>query len=120
MIGSSSAPAGVEAAGIVNDKDPLKRIYDPGHPDADANGYVVMPNVNPVSEMVDLIDASRAYQANVRPRFRRPRPPSAKRSNCCDDDPGLSRHHPAIYPPAQPPASGPIAPSAIPPLHIRW
>jgi flagellar basal-body rod protein FlgC len=64
-IGASSAPAGVEAAGIVADKNPLRRIYDPGHPDADANGYVLMPNVNPVSEMVDLIDASRAYQANV-------------------------------------------------------
>jgi flagellar basal-body rod protein FlgC len=65
VIGSSSAPAGVEAAGIVDDKDPLRRVYDPGHPDADAEGYVLMPNVNPVSEMVDLIDASRAYQANV-------------------------------------------------------
>ena len=64
-IGGSAAPAGVEAAGIVADANPLRRIYDPGHPDADANGYVRMPNVNPVTEMVDLIDASRAYQANV-------------------------------------------------------
>ncbi len=64
-VGGASAPAGVEAAGIVADNNPLRRIYDPGHPDADANGYVLMPNVNPVTEMVDLIDASRAYQANV-------------------------------------------------------
>lgn len=64
-IGVNSAPAGVEAAGIVADKNPLRRVYDPGHPDANANGYVLMPNVNPVTEMVDLIDASRAYQANV-------------------------------------------------------
>jgi flagellar basal-body rod protein FlgC len=40
-------------------------VYDPGHPDADGQGYVSMPNVNPVSEMVDLISASRAYEANV-------------------------------------------------------
>jgi flagellar basal-body rod protein FlgC len=40
-------------------------VYDPGHPDANAQGYVAMPNVNPVTEMVDLISASRAYEANV-------------------------------------------------------
>ena len=44
---------------------PLKRIYDPGHPDADKNGYVTMPNVNTVTEMTDLISSSRAYEANV-------------------------------------------------------
>lgn len=65
VMGTSGAPAGVEAAGIVADNNPLRRVYDPGHPDANANGYVQMPNVNPVTEMVDLIDASRAYQANV-------------------------------------------------------
>ena len=57
VMGVNSAPAGAEAAGIVADANPLRRVYDPGHPDADANGYVQMPNVNPVSEMVDLIDA---------------------------------------------------------------
>ena len=41
------------------------RIYHPGHPDADGNGYVDMPNVNPVAEMVDLMAATRAYEANV-------------------------------------------------------
>lgn len=58
-------PAGVEVAAIVPDTTPLRRIYEPGNPDADATGYVTMPNVNPVTEMTDLIDASRAYQADV-------------------------------------------------------
>ena len=56
---------GVEVAGIAEDQTPLKRIYDPGHPDADAEGYVSMPNVDTVTEMVDLIGAQRAYEANV-------------------------------------------------------
>jgi flagellar basal-body rod protein FlgC len=57
---------GVQVAGIVQDTaTPLKRVYDPGHPDADAQGYVSMPNVDTVTEMVDLISASRAYEANV-------------------------------------------------------
>ena len=64
--GNASSPArGVQVAGIVEDATPLKRIYDPGHPDADANGYVTMPNVNTVTEMTDLISSSRAYEANV-------------------------------------------------------
>jgi flagellar basal-body rod protein FlgC len=57
--------AGVTAAAIVDDPSPAKRVYDPGHPDADAQGYVTLPNVNTVSEMVDLITASRGYEANV-------------------------------------------------------
>jgi flagellar basal-body rod protein FlgC len=65
-IGNASSPArGVQVTGIVADSSPLKRIYDPGHPDADANGYVTMPNVNTVTEMTDLISASRAYEADV-------------------------------------------------------
>jgi flagellar basal-body rod protein FlgC len=56
---------GVEVAAVVEDQTPLKRIYDPGHPDADAEGYVSMPNVDTVTEMVDLIGAQRAYEANV-------------------------------------------------------
>jgi flagellar basal-body rod protein FlgC len=63
--GPSGEAAGVEAVAIVPDATPPRRVYDPGHPDADANGYVEMPNVNPVTEMVDLIDSSRAYEANV-------------------------------------------------------
>ena len=56
---------GVQVAGIVADPTPDQLVYDPGHPDADAQGYVKMPNVNPVTEMVDLIDESRSYEANV-------------------------------------------------------
>jgi flagellar basal-body rod protein FlgC len=63
--GSSERPGGVEVAGIAEDSTPNKMVYDPGHPDADANGYVAMPNVDSVTEMVDLISASRAYEANV-------------------------------------------------------
>ena len=66
---STSRPApsggGVEVAAIAEDQTPLKRVYDPGHPDADAEGYVSMPNVDTVTEMVDLISAQRAYEANV-------------------------------------------------------
>ena len=61
----TGSPGGVEVATIAADQTPLKRVYDPGHPDADANGYVQMPNVDSVSEMVDLISAQRAYEANV-------------------------------------------------------
>ncbi len=62
---SSSPVNGVQVAGIVEDSAPPRRVYDPGHPDADAQGYVTLPNVNPVTEMVDLISASRSYEANV-------------------------------------------------------
>jgi flagellar basal-body rod protein FlgC len=63
--GGGSVTHGVQVAAIVEDGTPLKRIYDPGHPDADKNGYVTMPNVNTVTEMTDLISSSRAYEANV-------------------------------------------------------
>lgn len=62
---TAAAPAGVQVAGIVEDAAPDRMVYDPGHPDADAQGYVRMPNVNPVTEMVDLISSSRAYEADV-------------------------------------------------------
>ena len=55
----------MQVTGIVADSSPGRRVYDPGHPDADRQGYVTLPNVNPVTEMTDLIDASRAYEANV-------------------------------------------------------
>ena len=61
----SGKPGGVEVAQIAEDQTPLKQVYDPSHPDADANGYVQMPNVDSVAEMVDLISAQRAYEANV-------------------------------------------------------
>lgn len=56
---------GVKISDIVEDESPFKLKYDPGHPDADENGYVMMPNVEVISEMVDLIDAQRAYEANI-------------------------------------------------------
>jgi flagellar basal-body rod protein FlgC len=48
----------------VDDSEPIKR-YNPGHPDADKDGYVAMPRINPAEDMVDLLGASRGYQANV-------------------------------------------------------
>jgi flagellar basal-body rod protein FlgC len=60
-----SRPGGVEVAGIVEDQTPFKTVYDPAHPDADGQGYVRMPNVDTVTEMVDLISSSRSYEANV-------------------------------------------------------
>lgn len=56
---------GVRVSGVVEDAAPLRMEYRPGHPLADARGYVTMPNVEPVSEMVNMISASRSYQANV-------------------------------------------------------
>ena len=56
---------GVKVAGVVEDPRPLRRVYDPGHPDADRDGFVTLPNVQPVTEMVDLITASRGYEADV-------------------------------------------------------
>jgi flagellar basal-body rod protein FlgC len=50
---------------VAPDSSEFRVVYDPGHPDADEQGYVLMPNVNPITEMVDMITASRAYEANV-------------------------------------------------------
>jgi flagellar basal-body rod protein FlgC len=57
--------AGVRVTGVIEDPSPMKRLYEPSHPLADASGYVTMPNVNVVEEMVNMISASRAYQNNV-------------------------------------------------------
>ncbi|NLN19605.1 MAG: flagellar basal body rod protein FlgC [Firmicutes bacterium] len=57
--------AGVRVFRIAEDPSPLPLVYNPSHPDARPDGYVEMPNVNPVAEMVDLIAAARAYEANV-------------------------------------------------------
>jgi len=56
---------GVKVTDVVEDQSPLKRIHDPGNPAADQDGYVTMPNVDVVEEMVNMISASRAYQTNV-------------------------------------------------------
>ena len=57
--------AGVGVSRIVEDTTPLRREYRPGDPNADDQGYVSLPNVQPVEEMVNMIEASRSYQANV-------------------------------------------------------
>lgn len=62
---SVPAPA-VTVREIVEDQSPFQRVYDPTHPDADPDGYVLLPNVNIPLEMANLITASRAYEANVR------------------------------------------------------
>ena len=56
---------GVRVAGIVEDNKPFPIVYDPTHPDADEEGYVQLPNVNITEEMVNMISASRSYEANV-------------------------------------------------------
>jgi flagellar basal-body rod protein FlgC len=57
--------AGVKVSAVVEDASPLKMQYDPKNPMANEKGYVAMPNVNPVDEMVNMISASRSYQNNV-------------------------------------------------------
>ena len=61
----SDASAGVKVSGIQESQEPLKRVHNPSHPSADADGYVTQSNVNPVEEMVNMISASRSYQNNV-------------------------------------------------------
>jgi len=56
---------GVRVVGIEKDNSPTRKMYDPSHPDANKEGYVEMPNVNIVNEMVDMITATRSYEANV-------------------------------------------------------
>jgi len=56
---------GVDVNKIVEDQRPFRVVYDPSHPDADKNGYVNYPNINPMEEMINLISASRAYEANL-------------------------------------------------------
>jgi flagellar basal-body rod protein FlgC len=63
---SAGAPAGgVQVAGIVADATPDRRVYDPSNPEADAQGYVHLPNVDTVTEMTDLISEQQSYQADV-------------------------------------------------------
>ena len=63
--GSGTGPQRVEVARIEKDKSPPRLIFNPGHPDADADGMVAMPNINIHEEMADLIAASRAFEANL-------------------------------------------------------
>ena len=62
---TASGATGVKVREVVEDPSPLKQVYDPKHPMADDKGYVSMPNVNVVDEMVNMLSASRSYQNNV-------------------------------------------------------
>ncbi|TDT69142.1 flagellar basal-body rod protein FlgC [Hypnocyclicus thermotrophus] len=62
---SISKSEGVKVAKVIEDKTPFRYVYDPNHPNANEKGYVAMPNVNTINEMVDLITAQRAYEANA-------------------------------------------------------
>jgi len=65
MGATQSGLEGVKVSSIVKDESPFKMIHDPGHPDADKDGFVAMPNVNIIEEMVNMMMASRAYEASV-------------------------------------------------------
>jgi len=60
-----AAATGVEVVGVVQDQEPFKVRYEPSHPDADEAGYVSLPNIDTAEEMVDMLGAARAYQANL-------------------------------------------------------
>lgn len=62
---NQSVANGVKVSAIIEDREPFKQVFDPSHPDADENGYVQYPNVDPLKEMVDLMSATRSYEANV-------------------------------------------------------
>ena len=62
---SATSATGVRVREVVEDQSPMKQVYDPKHPLADDKGYVTMPNVNVVDEMVNMLSASRSYQTNV-------------------------------------------------------
>jgi flagellar basal-body rod protein FlgC len=63
--GEHSQAVGVEVSAVVEDQSPGKKVYLPGHPDADKDGFVTFPNVNPLNETVNLMTASRGYDANA-------------------------------------------------------
>lgn len=66
QIGSDFSGKGVRVAEIFEDQQESPLVYDPSHPDANEEGYVAMPNVNSVEEMINMISANRSYEANVR------------------------------------------------------
>jgi len=65
QVGQSAGTAGVKVSTISEDQTPGRRVHDPKHPSADAEGYVTYSNVNAVEEMVNMISASRSYQNNI-------------------------------------------------------
>jgi flagellar basal-body rod protein FlgC len=64
-LGRATGAVGVKVAAVVEDQAAFKRRYEPSHPDADAEGFVELPNVDAAEEMVDMLSAARAYQANL-------------------------------------------------------
>ncbi len=64
-VPTAGAGTGVKVQQVIEDASPLRQVYDPKHPMADDKGYVAMPNVNVVDEMVNMLSASRSYQTNV-------------------------------------------------------
>ncbi len=65
MASAGGSVGGVRVAEVVEDQGPGRKVYSPGHPDADPNGFVTLPDVNPVHEVVNLMSASRGYEANA-------------------------------------------------------
>jgi flagellar basal-body rod protein FlgC len=65
MAAAGGSVGGVKVAEVVEDQGPGRKVYSPGHPDADPNGFVTLPDVNPVHEVVNLMSASRGYEANA-------------------------------------------------------
>lgn len=63
--GRTDGGQGVRVTRVIEDQSPFKQVYNPSHPDADENGFVLMPNVDMLKEMVDMISATRSYEANV-------------------------------------------------------
>ncbi len=62
---NGSGPSAVRITDIIEDERPFRVVYDPDHPDADDKGFLQLPNVNPIEEMVNLMSATRAYEANI-------------------------------------------------------
>ncbi|MFS0751851.1 flagellar basal body rod protein FlgC [Oceanobacillus sp. 1P07AA] len=62
---TSTSASGVKTTSITEDDEPFKLVFNPQHPDANEQGYVEMPNVDPLKEMVDLMSATRSYEANI-------------------------------------------------------
>ncbi len=62
---NGSGPSAVRVTDIIQDERPFRVVYDPDHPDADEKGFLQLPNVNPIEEMVNLMSATRAYEANI-------------------------------------------------------
>ncbi|MCF6208047.1 MAG: flagellar basal body rod protein FlgC [Ghiorsea sp.] len=65
LSGSDNTPQSVRVTEVTKDMSPFNEVYDPTHPDADANGMVKMPNVNTIKEMVDMNSAARSFEANI-------------------------------------------------------